>query len=238
MKTLFLTLLFAALTLGCDDANGTTSTETAKDAPAPIGGDDTARAPETPPADEPKAEPAATGTAAPGATMPKAGEEVAVIETNHGRIVLKFFPDVAPGHVENFKKLAKKGFYNGTKFHRVIPGFMIQGGDPNSKDDDRSDDGTGGPGYEIKAEFNSKPHTKGILSMARSQDPDSAGSQFFITVDNAPSLDGQYTVFGQVVQGMDVADKIVALERDERDNPLPKNPAVMKTVKIEKWPVK
>jgi cyclophilin family peptidyl-prolyl cis-trans isomerase len=115
---------------------------------------------------------------------------------------------------------------------------MIQGGDPNSKDADRSNDGTGGPGYEIKAEFNDKPHTRGILSMARSQNPDSAGSQFFITVADTPQLDGAYTVFGQVVDGMDVVDKIVALDRDENDNPKESNPAVMKSVKIEKWPIK
>ena len=100
-----------------------------------------------------------------------------------GDIVLKFFPDVAPGHVKNFTDLAKKGFYNGTTFHRVIPGFMIQGGDPNSKNPDRSMHGMGGPGHKVKAEFNSKPHKRGIVSMARSNDPDSAGSQFFICVE-------------------------------------------------------
>ena len=176
-------------------------------------------------------------TAAPGATAPKKGEEVAVITTNLGRIVLKFFPDRAPGHVKNFKTLAKKGFYDGTKFHRVIPGFMIQGGDPNTKSGDRSRAGLGGPGYQIKAEFNSTHHARGILSMARAQDPDSAGSQFFITVADATALDNQYTVFGQVVEGMDVVDKIVNLKRDERDNPLPGNEAVMKKVSVAKWPV-
>lgn len=169
---------------------------------------------------------------------PKDGEEVAVLETNLGKVVLRFFPDVAPGHVENFKNLAKKKFYDGTKFHRVIPGFMIQGGDPNSKDDDRSNDGMGGPGYQIKAEFNRVPHVRGILSMARSQDPDSAGSQFFIVVADSGFLDGQYTVFGAVVSGMDVVDKIVNLPRDSRDNPLPENPAILKSVRLAKWPVK
>jgi peptidyl-prolyl cis-trans isomerase B (cyclophilin B) len=137
-----------------------------------------------------------------------------------GNIVLRFFPDVAPGHVKNFVKLSKEGFYNGTTFHRVIPGFMIQGGDPNSKSSDRASHGMGGPGYKIKAEFNSKPHKRGIVSMARANDPDSAGSQFFICVADAHFLDWQYTVFGEVVSGMDVADKVVNMKRDGRDNPL------------------
>jgi peptidyl-prolyl cis-trans isomerase B (cyclophilin B) len=137
-----------------------------------------------------------------------------------GNIVLRFFPDVAPGHVKNFVKLSKEGFYNGTTFHRVIPGFMIQGGDPNSKSSDRASHGMGGPGYKIKAEFNSKPHKRGIVSMARANDPDSAGSQFFICVADAHFLDWQYTVFGEVVSCMDVADKVVNMKRDGRDNPL------------------
>lgn len=137
-----------------------------------------------------------------------------------GEIVLRFFPEVAPGHVNNFVKLSKEGYYNGTTFHRVIPGFMIQGGDPNSKNSDRSSHGMGGPGYKVKAEFNSKPHKRGIVSMARSNDPDSAGSQFFICVGDANFLDWQYTVFGEVVSGMEVADKIVTMKRDGRDNPL------------------
>ncbi len=137
-----------------------------------------------------------------------------------GEIVLKFFPDVAPGHVNNFIKLSQEGFYNGTTFHRVIPGFMIQGGDPNSKTPDRSSHGMGGPGYKVKAEFNSTPHKRGIVSMARANDPDSAGSQFFICVSDANFLDWQYTVFGEVESGMDVADKIVGMKRDGRDNPL------------------
>ncbi|WP_455377017.1 peptidylprolyl isomerase [Petrachloros mirabilis] len=137
-----------------------------------------------------------------------------------GDIVLKFFSDVAPGHVKNFTKLAKEGFYNGTTFHRVIPGFMIQGGDPNSKNADRSSHGMGGPGYKIKAEFNSTPHKRGVLSMARANDPDSAGSQFFICVADANFLDWQYTAFGEVISGMDVADKVVSMKRDGRDNPL------------------
>tara|TARA_B100001750_G_scaffold138412_1_gene110259 strand:+ start:369 stop:995 length:627 start_codon:yes stop_codon:yes gene_type:complete len=149
-------------------------------------------------------------------------EEYGVIETEFGKMVIRFFPNEAPGHVENFKKLAKEGFYDGTTFHRVIPGFMIQGGDPLTKDGDRSNDGTGGPGYSINAEFNSKPHNRGILSMARSSDPNSAGSQFFIMVKNTPSLDGQYTVFGEVIENIETADSIVSQPRDDRDNPLEK----------------
>ncbi|WP_420810106.1 peptidylprolyl isomerase [Fimbriimonas ginsengisoli] len=170
---------------------------------------------------------------------PKPGEEVAVIETNLGRIVLKFFPNKAPGHVKNFISLANKKFYDGTKFHRVIPDFMIQGGDPNSRTGN-GPVGQGGPGYSIKAEFNDIHHKRGILSMARSNDPDSAGSQFFICVSESPNvvnLDGKYTAFGQVVSGMDVVDKIVNLPRDENDMPTP-DEAVMKTVRIEKWPLK
>ncbi len=146
--------------------------------------------------------------------------EIAVLETSLGKIEFEFLEDLAPGHVKNFKDLANEDFYNGTTFHRVIPGFMIQGGDPNTKGDDRSTHGMGGPGHTIKAEFNDEPHDRGIISMARSQDPDSAGSQFFVVVKDSHFLDGQYTVFGKVVSGMDVADKIVNSPKDDRDNPL------------------
>ncbi len=149
----------------------------------------------------------------------KMAETKAIIETNFGKIELKFFPEVASNHVNNFIELAKKGFYDGSTFHRVIPGFMIQGGDPNSKNPDKSKHGMGGPGYTIKAEFNNKPHKRGTLSMARAQDPDSAGSQFFICVANAAFLDKKYSVFGEVVSGMEVADKIVNQPRDSKDNP-------------------
>jgi len=155
------------------------------------------------------------------------------MHTNLGDIVLKFHPHKAPKHVENFKKLAREGFYDGTKFHRVIPGFMIQGGDPNSKSDDRSRHGTGGPGYQVNAEFNNTKHVRGILSAARSNDPNSAGSQFFIMVATSPHLDNQYTAYGEVVEGMDVVDKIVGLKRDHRDNPLADNPAIIESVNIE-----
>ena len=137
-----------------------------------------------------------------------------------GEIVLKFYDDAAPNHVKNFIKLAQERFYDGTTFHRVIPGFMIQGGDPNSKSADRATHGMGGPGHRVKAEFNSRPHKRGVLSMARSNDPDSAGSQFFICVADSNFLDWQYTAFGEVVTGMDIADKVVGMKRDGRDNPL------------------
>jgi peptidyl-prolyl cis-trans isomerase B (cyclophilin B) len=146
-------------------------------------------------------------------------EQQAIIHTTLGDITLKFFPEVAPNHVNNFIELAKKGFYNGTTFHRVVAKFVIQGGDPNSKNPDRSSHGMGGPGYQIKAEFNNKPHRQGTVSMARSTHPDSAGSQFFICVADAPSLDGKYTVFGEVAKGMEVVDKIVSQPRDGNDNP-------------------
>ena len=149
----------------------------------------------------------------------KMADTKAVIETKFGNIELKFFPDVAPNHVNNFIELAKKGFYDGTTFHRVIPGFMIQGGDPNSKNANKATHGTGGPGYTVKAEFSDKPHKRGTLSMARAADPNSAGSQFFICVADAPFLNKQYTVFGEVVSGMDLVDKIVSQPRDPRDNP-------------------
>ena len=157
----------------------------------------------------------------------------AVISTKFGDIVLEFFDDIAPKHVESFKLHAQNGYYNGTTFHRVIPGFMIQGGDPLTKSDDRSRHGTGGNAakyfgigtesdestWDLPAEFSPTPHERGILSMARSQNPDSGGSQFFICVADARFLDNQYTVFGKVVSGMDAVDAIVSAPRDARDNP-------------------
>ena len=144
----------------------------------------------------------------------------AIIKTKFGDIEVTFNPDVAPRHVENFVKLAKSGFYNGTIFHRVIPGFMIQGGDPNTKDSLKKDTyGQGGPGHTVKAEFSDIPHKRGIVSMARAADPDTAGSQFFIVVEDSRFLDRKYSVFGEVTKGIGVADKIVNLPRDERDNP-------------------
>jgi peptidyl-prolyl cis-trans isomerase B (cyclophilin B) len=147
--------------------------------------------------------------------------EVAVIKTTEGEMILEFWPDVAPGHVENFKKLANQGFYDGTCFHRVIKGFMIQGGDPLTKDDaNKARWGTGGPGYQIKAEFNDKPHLRGVLSMARSNDPNSAGSQFFICHGDPRSLDRQYTAFGKLIKGDDVLEKIATTQTQAGDRPV------------------
>lgn len=146
-------------------------------------------------------------------------DQVAVINTDYGQIILRFFPEVAPEHVSNFISLAKSKFYDGTTFHRVIPGMMIQGGDPNSRDDDLMNDGSGNGPRTVKGEFSRIPHTPGILSMARAQNPNSASCQFFIMVADYPSLNGQYSVFGQVVEGLEVADKIVNLPRNESDNP-------------------
>src|SRR6266550_8269141 len=135
--------------------------------------------------------------------------EVAVIKTNQGEMVITFWPDVAPKTVENFKKLAREGYYDGTAFHRIVKGFMIQGGDPLTKDPSAEGRwGTGGPGYQIKAEFNEKPHVRGVISMARSQNPDSAGSQFFVCLGDAKFLDRQYTAFGQVIKGDEVLGQI------------------------------
>ena len=176
----------------------------------------------------------------PVASPPGAGRPGprAIIKTKFGEILIKFYPDVAPNHVQNFIKLAKSGFYNGTIFHRVIPGFMIQGGDPNTQNSLRKDTyGQGGPKDEkgnpilLKAEFNDIPHRRGILSMARTNDPNSAGSQFFIVVKDSNFLDGQYTVFGEVVKGMEVADKIVNLPKNSRD--LPNERAEITVVVVE-----
>jgi peptidyl-prolyl cis-trans isomerase B (cyclophilin B) len=135
--------------------------------------------------------------------------EVAVIKTTEGEMVVQFWTDAAPNTIENFKKLARQGFYDGTIFHRIIKGFMIQGGDPNSKDPAKEDSyGQGGPDYKIKAEFNDHPHDPGVISMARSADPDSAGSQFFICLAPIHRLDHQYTTFGKLIKGNDVLEKI------------------------------
>ena len=173
----------------------------------------------------------ATTTTAPTVTTapaPPASEEkpmsdyegkVAELHTTAGDITIRFFPDVAPNHVKNFIDLAEKGFYNGTKFHRVIPGFMIQGGDPNTISGSPYSWGTGGSGKNVAAELNSIHHARGVVSMARSNDPNSASSQFFICVADAGSLDNQYTAFGKVTKGMEVADKIVNAPRNASDRP-------------------
>src|ERR687885_313122 len=145
-----------------------------------------------------------------------------VITTNLGNILLEFYPKDAPNTVQNFRELSKRGFYDGLIFHRIVPGFVIQGGDPNTKDStNRSKWGTGGPGWNIKAEFNKNKHSRGVLSMARSQDPDSAGSQFFIVLKDSDFLDGKYTVFGRAISGMeDVVDRIASLKTDSADVPI------------------
>ena len=160
-------------------------------------------------------------------------EEYAVIDTEEGQIVLKFFPDVAPKHVESFKILALDGFFNGTSFHRIVPGFVIQGGDPNSKDGDRYNDGLGGRAgkyygigekdnpdtWMLPAEFNDRPHRRGTLSMARGPKENSAGSQFFICVGDQLQLDNKYTVFGEVIEGLDTVDRIVETLTPRKRNP-------------------
>ncbi|MGG3283093.1 peptidylprolyl isomerase [Paenibacillus solani] len=162
---------------------------------------------------------------------PNASHPIVTIEMDSGKTIkLELYPEVAPNTVNNFISLVKKGFYDGTGFHRVIPGFMIQGGDPDGN-------GTGGPGYAIAGEFTSNgfqndlKHTTGVLSMARAQDPNSAGSQFFIMVADAPSLDGEYASFGKVIEGMETAEEIVNLERDQMDMPL--EIPVMKKVTVD-----
>jgi len=169
--------------------------------------------------------------------LPAAGEEIVILNTNHGDIKLRFFADKAPQHVASFKKLVSEGFYDGIHFHRVIPGFMIQGGCPNTKPGGERNGpaGTGGPGYRIPAEFNDVKHERGILSAARSADPNSAGSQFFIMVKYSPHLDGQYSVFGEVFEGIDIADAIVNLPRDRQDRPLAANPAIINSAKLETY---
>lgn len=178
----------------------------------------------------PSSPPPPPQTQAPAAKTEVPKGHRAIIKTKYGEIEIKFYPELAPKHVENFIKLAKEGFYDGTIFHRVIPGFMIQGGDPYTKETRKKEEyGTGGPGYTIKAEFSDTPHKRGIVSMARAGDPDTAGSQFFIVVEDSRFLDRKYTVFGEVIRGIGVADKIVNEPRDAKDNPLNR---VEMTVKI------
>lgn len=157
----------------------------------------------------------------------------AVVETDLGEFRLEFYPDVAPKHVQRFRELAEEGIYDGVTFHRVIPGFMIQGGDPNTKKPDypKQMHGTGSSEKpDLAAEFNEKPHLRGTLSAARSQNPNSANSQFFICVDRIPHLDGQYSVYGGVVEGIEVVDKIVSVKRDSNDNPL--KPVRIKSIRF------
>ncbi|AHF89322.1 peptidyl-prolyl cis-trans isomerase [Opitutaceae bacterium TAV5] len=163
-----------------------------------------------------------------------AGKEVAVISTTYGDMTIAFWPEVAPNTVENFKKLARDGFYDHTAFHRIIKGFMIQGGCPNTKPGATGTPGTGDAGYKIKAEFNSRSHVRGVISMARSSDPDSAGSQFFICHGDAKFLDRQYTAFGQLIAGDDVLDKIATAPTrpDGRENSTPRDRIEVKSIRI------
>jgi len=162
--------------------------------------------------------------------------EVAVIKTNEGEMVVQFWTDATPNTIDNFKKLARQGFYDGTIFHRIVKDFMIQGGDPNSKDPAKENSyGQGGPGYQIKAEFNDHSHDRGVISMARSSDPDSAGSQFFICLAPVHRLDHQYTTFGKLIKGEDVLEKIgnTPVERNAQGEPSkPTKRIVIETIKI------
>jgi cyclophilin family peptidyl-prolyl cis-trans isomerase len=156
-----------------------------------------------------------------------------IINSSLGDIKVEFYPEHAPKTVDNFRELANKGFYDGLIFHRIVPNFVIQGGDPNTRNvNNRTGWGTGGPGWNLKAEFNKNKHSRGAMSMARSQDPDSAGSQFFIVLKDSNFLDGQYTVFGRVVLGMDVVDKIASLKTDSRDAPVDSEKAMMTKVTV------
>ena len=206
MKALFCGLLLFALAACSQSGSESATNDTAATT------SDTAAATDTAP----------TTSAAPAAEekpMSAYENKIAELHTTAGQINIRFFPDVAPNHVRNFLDLAGKEFYAGTKFHRVIPGFMIQGGDPNTKSGSPATWGTGGSAKKVGAEFNAISHKRGIVSMARSQDPNSASSQFFICVADAPFLDRQYSVFGEVIQGMDIADKIVnAPTRGETPN--------------------
>lgn len=190
-------------------------------------------------------EPQAVAAAAAVGPKPKDGEEVAVLETDKGRIIVRFRPDKAPKHVANFKDLVGRKFYDGTRFHRCIPGFMIQGGDPNSKDLAKASMwGTGGfvengSERQVDLEPSDLMHKRGVLSAARSQDPNSASSQFFLMHKDSSFLDGQYSAFGEIVSGIEVVDKIVTTGNAADNGSVePKNAIVLKTVRMAKWPVK
>lgn len=204
---------------------------------------------QTPETTEPPADDATTkaDSDAPLADKPADGEEVAILETAKGKIVVMFYPQLSPKHVENFKMLVKKGFYDGTRFHRCIPGFMIQGGDPLSKELDLAPRwGTGGNTDEsgkevnVEAEFNTKlSHTRGVLSAARSQDPNSASSQFFLMHQDSTFLDNEYSSFGRIVSGIEVVDEIVKTGDANANGAVePKNAIVLKKATLAKWPVK
>ena len=225
MKALFHALLFCALAACSQTSDDTTSAQATDTLTSDTAASATAAATES----------TNTATAAPApATQEKPmsayENKVAELHTTTGDIHIRFFPDVAPNHVRNFIDLAEKGFYNGIKFHRVIPGFMIQGGDPNTIKGDPGTWGMGGSPNKLKAEFNKVKHVRGIVSAARTPDPNSASSQFFIMVATAPSLDEQYSVFGQVTKGMDVVDTIVNAPKGAQDRPY--NPTTINSVTI------
>src|SRR4051794_25868722 len=206
--------LLAVAVVACSPASNTNNETTAAQTETTTTSSATATEGSVPP-------PATTSSAAAEENRPMSEyqNKVAELHTSAGEIDIRFLPDVAPNHVKNFIDLAEKGFYNGTKFHRVIPGFMIQGGDPNTVSGSPSTWGTGGSGKNVAAEFNSISHKRGIVSMARSNDPNSASSQFFIVTSDSTFLDRQYTVFGQVTKGMDIADKIVSAPTGEQNRP-------------------
>lgn len=227
---MFLTLALGALLIGC-------AKEPEPDAKAPESKQETSTEPEATPPTE--ADPSLNL-----AREPKAGDEVAVLETDLGKIVIMFYPEIAPKTVENFKTLVKEGFYDGTRFHRNILDFMIQGGDPKSKDLSKAAEwGTGGhmvDGAEVNvpAEFSQAKHVRGMVSMARSADPNSASSQFFIVQADSPHLDGQYTAFGYVVEGMDVVDKIVKTGDPANNGATdPKMAIVLSSATLKTWPL-
>jgi len=218
MKKL-LTLTLLALVMSCapaNDKNTGTQTESTASETSATTASLPAPAPEAKAAEEEK-------------PMSNYENKIAELHTSMGEIDLRFFPEVAPNHVKNFIDLSEKGFYNGTKFHRVIEGFVIQGGDPNTVSGPRGTWGTGGSGKNVGAEFNKIHHGRGILSMARSRDINSASSQFFICVADVPSLDNQYTVFGDVTKGMDVVDKIVAASKGMEN---PSEPVTLEKVVV------
>jgi peptidyl-prolyl cis-trans isomerase B (cyclophilin B) len=206
MKNFILSCLFGAsvgLLAGCSNTTSSTSADNSQQSSS-----------STP------AAAASAPAAQPNASAPAAADEVAVIKTTDGDMVIQFWPDAAPKTVANFKKLARSGFYDGTCFHRVIKDFMIQGGDPLTKDPSAEDRwGTGGPGYTVDAEFNDHSHVRGVISMARSSDPNSAGSQFFICHGNPTQLDHQYTAFGHLIKGDDVLEKIATTPTHPPDRP-------------------
>ena len=219
MKTIISALLLAALA-ACAPANrDSAASDTTRTAGTTATGYSSTTSSSVSNPVTPTPAPAPKASAEENRPMEYYKDKVAELHTSAGEIDIRFYPDAAPNHVKNFIDLAEKGFYNGTKFHRVIPGFMIQGGDPNTISGSPYSWGTGGSGKNVAAEFNSIHHARGVVSMARSNDPNSASSQFFICVADAGSLDNQYTAFGKVTKGMEVADKIVSAPRGAGDRP-------------------